>query len=874
LRESAAKAAPHDAHATITWKVSAASRSSRAVRACSSLPQERHGVVELRWGRSSSTKSAFGLITGRASGTAEARSSMGKRTLGSVTNRSACAALALLMFVLGALPAQAARPLLDSGKWDNYFALFARNDSVPWKPLTLRLDTYSGAAVDFAAYDVDPADVLVAGANARPRAIDTSHRTAVARWRFTPPPGLRFASNDVAVPLQNREGFFVIEARRGTAVQQVWLNLSRVGLITKESAGGSFVYAADLGTGRALSGMRVTYLVGRSFTYGLTDAHGVSRVPGRARFALAEWGKSRAFVSFLPQSPPPSSVVAVRVDRGAVRAGETVRVIGFVRKRSGDVYKPATGNAELRIVANGRELVKTTVELDGAGAFGTELAVPADAPAGDVVVLASAAGASGGATMHVDGVGDTALTVQAPCTTSCPSDQTIPLTVAARRLGLVAPNAAIRVRVIRTPHVLAPGQLANGPAWGTTPVVDATVTTDATGLAHVTIPAPSDGLASTYGVIASSGASTASTTLVAPNAKIALAVRPLSAAIDVSDAAAIDIDGFGALDGAPAAGLAVHVTIAHGPTAQQQDVTLDANGHARVTFSNVALGMNLVSATAAVDGRSALDVAAVTVAPQALGGAASSSAADVHVALDRARYHPGDRVGITATLPGASGDALVTMESQRGATSAVVSTRNGTAAAWLTLPETIGATSVGVAFVRDGAIVNASVPLTVDGPGHQRALTLALDRASYAPGSVATIAIADGGDTDAATLAVRVSDRRVGSGASFDDVPGVLAGNGTTTQNLASSDPPWHTWVAPANSTAGDIFGFDRPRELPAVDTPRSEVARVFSWAVDRSVHDSFDVVVPKDPGTYVLAVVKITDDGDVGSASIALTVQ
>ena len=70
---------------------------------------------------------------------------------------------------------RAARPLLDSGKWDNYFALFARNVSVPWKPITLRLDTYSGAAVDFAAYDVDPTDVLVAGANARPRAIDTSH---------------------------------------------------------------------------------------------------------------------------------------------------------------------------------------------------------------------------------------------------------------------------------------------------------------------------------------------------------------------------------------------------------------------------------------------------------------------------------------------------------------------------------------------------------------------------------------------------------------------------------------------------------------------------------------------------------------------------
>ena len=141
----------------------------------------------------------------------------------------------LLLAFATALPVRAARPLLDSGKWDNYFALFARNAAVPWKRITIRLDTYSGAPVDFAAYDVDPADVLVAGANARPRAIDTSTRKPVARWRFTPPPGLTFASNDVEVPLLNREGFYVVEARRGTAVQQVWLNLSRVGLISRSS---------------------------------------------------------------------------------------------------------------------------------------------------------------------------------------------------------------------------------------------------------------------------------------------------------------------------------------------------------------------------------------------------------------------------------------------------------------------------------------------------------------------------------------------------------------------------------------------------------------------------------------------------------------
>jgi len=63
----------------------------------------------------------------------------------------------------------------------------------------------------------------------------------------------------VEVPLLNREGFFVIEARRGTAVQQVWINLSRIGLLTKRIAGRFIVYGRRLGQpARALRGMRYT----------------------------------------------------------------------------------------------------------------------------------------------------------------------------------------------------------------------------------------------------------------------------------------------------------------------------------------------------------------------------------------------------------------------------------------------------------------------------------------------------------------------------------------------------------------------------------------------------------------------------------------
>ena len=66
----------------MTWNVAPATRTSRETRVRSSLPHERHGaLVEFRFARSSSTISAFCLVTGRAFGVAEAAFPMWKRAL-------------------------------------------------------------------------------------------------------------------------------------------------------------------------------------------------------------------------------------------------------------------------------------------------------------------------------------------------------------------------------------------------------------------------------------------------------------------------------------------------------------------------------------------------------------------------------------------------------------------------------------------------------------------------------------------------------------------------------------------------------------------------------------------------------------------------
>ncbi|HEX3464971.1 MAG TPA: hypothetical protein VHS78_13065 [Candidatus Elarobacter sp.] len=769
----------------------------------------------------------------------------------------------------------AARPLPDSGKWDRTFALYARDVAVPWKRIAVRLDTYSGAPVDFAAYEVDPADVLVAG-TARVRAIDTSHRKPVARWRFTPPAGLRYTPNDVEVPLQNREGFYVVEARRGDAVQQAWLDVTRVGLLTKESPGGIVLYAADLGSGRALSGMRITYLVGTSFQYGKTDAHGIARAPSpRPRFALAEWGKSKTFVSFLPQPPVPSTLIGVRADRANVRAGERLHVVGFARRRAGAAYRPASGEVRVTAAARGRTVASAEAKLDAAGAFAAELALPADTPAGDAAVLATMGGASGGAAIHVDGVGDVVLSVATACGTSCAPDDAVPVTVVARRRddGTLAPNREVRVRVVRSPHVLAPGGSDDAAsAWGTAQVADVRLRTDENGAARFAIPAPTDGLPSTYGIVASSGASTASARAVAPTARVALEVVPQESSVDIGGPATFELRGFDAADGRPASGLAVRLRLVHGPTEQSQQVALDADGRARATFHNVVPGTNLAFAEAAVDGKTARDVNAVTVAPQAAVGGRSRRSVEVQIATDKPRYRVGERVRVDATLSGAAGDAFVDFEGARAMGEQTVGSSGGRATAAFTVPETVGDAAVGVAFVRDGALEYATQRLTIDGPGHARATALAADKPAYPPGSVAHIAIADGNESAGATLAIRLADARASSGASFEDAAAVLAGTGTTTQNPASADPAWHASVAPTRSTAVDLAANERA--APAAETLGAPSERALVWRIDRAAKEGFDVTLPTTPGRYVVSVLKVSDDGDVGAATLALEVR
>ena len=229
-------------------------------------------------------------------------------------------------------PVRAERQIVDLHRLDAYFQLFAADSSVPWKPTTVRLDTYSSAPVDFSVYQVDPADVLTAGSNLQP-ARDRCIRAPAESLSFTfsPPGGYQFQSSDVDIPLGSREGFFVVEARRGDVGEQVWINRSRVGLISKETPSGLASMRRISAPACRCARMRVQFVVNREFVTVLTDGDGLVRWNRSPRpvFALAQWGGSYAFLSLLPQPPLPATIVGVRTDSAVVHAGESVRVGGI-----------------------------------------------------------------------------------------------------------------------------------------------------------------------------------------------------------------------------------------------------------------------------------------------------------------------------------------------------------------------------------------------------------------------------------------------------------------------------------------------------------------------------------------------------------------
>lgn len=768
---------------------------------------------------------------------------------------------AVLIVLLMAAPASAARPIVDLHKLDAYFALFAADSNVPWKATTIRLDTYSSAPVDIAVYQVDPANVLTAGSNARPRAIETKTLHAITRFTYTPPGGYQFQPNVVDLPLGDREGFFVIEARRGNVGEQVWINRTRIALIAKQTPAQLLLYGADLGTGMPLARLRVQLLVGEHFVTAYTDDRGIISWNGQERpiFALAQWGSSYASLSFLPQAPLPSAIVGVRTASAVVHAGESVHIVGFARIRRGEALRPASGTATLSLRDGAHLLDEQRAPLDAAGAFSASLAVPADASADDDAIIAQVGEGVGSASVRVDAdANGLSLDVASECGDECDPNEDVPVVVRSSR-----PNVDVRVTVIRSPHVYV-GEEPTGTPWGTTMWLDERVMTDGSGRAEVRIPHPTDDLSSTYGVRVESGGATAGTRIVVATAPVALRLQLDHDEETLGTPIGFTVYAADVRTGKPLADGRIDMTLSHGGLVQEQSTSLDDQGRAHGSFPNADLGTNMMTATIEWNGARAEDATQLEVVSQGSSDVVQGSSADVSVWVDRERYRAGDPIRVDASAPGSAGEALLTLEGAFGVQSSVVRVVGGHASAVFRAVDAPGAVDAGAAFVRDGSVATNGVPLTVEGTDRATTASLGIDPTPSA-GADVTLMLQGTGNSPA-TFAVRLSSGEPSGSALFTSVPDLLAFDVSSTQTSAPESVTWHPWV----DSTGDhplVLDFVRRTEPPPDLTIVEADTHSVSWSITRG-EGPLNVQLPAQPGHYTLSVLEIADDGRIVAAS------
>ncbi len=246
----------------------------------------------------------------------------------------------------------------------------------------------------------------------------------------------------------------------------------------------------------------------------------------------------------------------------------------------------------------------------------------------------------------------------------------------------------------------------------------------------------------------------------------------------------------------------------------------------------------------------------------------------VAVSLDRAQYRPGQRIRVRVDAPGARGDALISLTGVRTYGAQRVPLSNGHAQTTLTVGDPQGDVRVDVACVRGDSIGLGSAPVDLAAPGHVVETAVALDRKTYAPGDTAQATL-HAAAAAPATLAIRIADASQSGGAYFGDAGAVLASGATLEQTPSSADPQWHAYVVPAGSKASDIFAADRARKV-AADVPSigGAVAHTVYWRVEPGNGSLLDVPVPLQPGRYVLSILRIAQDGDVGASSASFFVQ
>ncbi len=436
------------------------------------------------------------------------------------------------------------------------------------------------------------------------------------------------------MPLGSREGFFVVEARRGDVGEQVWINRSRIGIVSKETPGGLLVYGADLGTGMPLARMRVQFVVNRSFVTVETNARRHRDVESLAAPRL----RARAVGKQLRILEPVAAGAACRDDRRRShrfggRACRRRRARGRLRAHA-FARHPAARAPEarsLRCATAPRRSQSERVPLDDAGAFTTAFDGPATGTAAATMpCLAQAGSGVGGATVHVDAnAGGLSLASRPPAGRRAIRAKTFRCSCTPRRADVV-----VRVTVVRSPHVYL-GYAGDDAPWATTRWLDESFAPIADGNATVAIPHPATNSARRTACTSKPAAQPRTRASSFRRRRRRYACSSIARSRVSASPLSFDVYASSLWTASRSPERDVTVRMAHGARSQQQQLRLDGDGHARGSFSSPDLGTNLVFACVD-DGGRATDAAQVQIDPQASAAASDGTSANVQIALDRA----------------------------------------------------------------------------------------------------------------------------------------------------------------------------------------------------------------------------------------------
>lgn len=590
-------------------------------------------------------------------------------------------------------------------------------------------------------------------------------------------------------------GLYLVESSGNGAVARSTFLVTRLGLVAKATQGQTLLFAADLASGGALSGVEIREsAVSRgasalSAVVGATDGDGLlvrPKQPGSVRVIGRSGDNLAVFQVSAGQGAAEGLKGYLYTERPAYRPGQTVYFKGVLRKTVGEGYAlPRTDTVRVAIDdSNGQTIMEKDCSVSTAGSFSGELVLPGEPPLGDYSVRAAAGGHVFHASFKVLEYRkpEFEVAVAAAKKFNVGGDP-VPVSLAARYyFGAPVAGGSIRYRIYSRPYYRAGDDDDDGygyPFGGYADFLgEGNAVTDASGRALIMIPTrplqSPRGYTVEFDVADEAGREVLATASFAVTPSlIALSVRPDSylnspgRPIEIAVSAAT-------WEGKPVS-TRVHITVEEQlfdrksrttsyAKLVERDVNTDTAGRAAFSQNFPRPGYWRVTVTAS-DERGLKSSAEGWVWVWREGYSWDTSYRELGVELDRKSYRPGDTARIIVTCPAAGAALFMTVEGRDIYSHRVVSAAGSVEVVEIPVSENMAPyVFVSAVMIHKGRFYSRTKTLRLDSRPDLLSLKLATDKEVYEPGETVRLSVSAKGNDDRprrAELSLAVVDEAI-----------------------------------------------------------------------------------------------------------------